>query len=210
MKLKRLYLTLVLAVVVIFSCQKEIHFDADTPPVTEPPPVDTTIADAQYTLINTPGECMIDSLTGFYVKGVAVDSSVCKIYIGVNVMKAGKYTITTDQKNGYGFSGSGIFDGTGDRTIVLVAQGTPGTSQQDVFNVNTGTSSCSFPIDVIDAVVVHSDSYFPLSIGSWWSYEDLTARGDTMMRTIADTNSVNGVVYTIMNEQKKGPERSYL
>jgi hypothetical protein len=210
MNLMRLYLKILFLSVIIFSCQKEIHFDADNPPGNEPPPVDTTISDAQYTLVNTPNECMIDSVAGYFVKGVETDSSFCKIFIGVNVTKAGRYTITTDEKNGYSFSGIGVFENTGTHSVILYAQGTPGKAEADVFNVSTGTSSCSFNIDVLDAVAVTSDDYFPLTKGSYWSYEDLTQRGDTMTREIMDTNNVNDLVYTVMEERKRGPAKSYL
>jgi hypothetical protein len=86
---------------------------------------------------------------------------------------------------------------------VLNGEGTPSTSGKDVFYVSTGTSSCSFTIDVLNVVAVTSDDYFPLTRGSSWSYEDLTARGDTMMRTIIDTSNVNGIQYSLMEERKR-------
>jgi hypothetical protein len=207
MKFIRRYLTIFLLGVFIFSCQKETHFESVDPG--NEPPADTAVSDAVFTLLNTPNDCIIDSLAGFYVKGVELDSSQSKIFIGVNVTAPGRYTITTDQKNGYSFSGSGIFDNTGNKVVVLGAQGTPVEAEQDMFNVSAGTSSCSFAVEVLTAVSVTSDDYFPLTLGSYWSYEDLTFRGDTMTRMITDTSSVNGVEYTVMEEHKKGPVRSY-
>ena len=198
----RLFVTILAAVVFICSCQKEIHFESDPPSI---PPPDTTIHDARYTLTNTPNNCMIDSLAGFYVKGIQIDSSLSKIFIHVNVSEAGKYNITTEDKNGVSFTGGGIFETTGDQVISLNAQGTPAVAEQDAFTVSTGTSSCSFVIDVLDIVTVNNTDYFPLTTGSYWSYEDLTSMQDTMTRSIEDIETVNGIQYAVMKEQRKGP-----
>ena len=167
------------------------------------------VGDGEYSLINTPNDCLIDSIAGYFVKGVTIDSAVSKIFIGVNVTKAGAYSITTSAINGYSFTGSGIFEATGNQVIVLNAQGIPLVTGQDVFNVNTGTSSCSFTTNVLDVVAVTSGDYFPLTRGSFWSYEDLTARGDTMVRSIIDTSNVNGIQYSLMEERKRGSPRTY-
>ena len=167
------------------------------------------VGDAVYTLINTPNECILDTIAGYFVKGVTIDSAVSKIFIDVDVSKAGAYSITTSAVNGYSFTGNGIFEAGGNQVIVLNGEGTPSTSGKDVFYVSTGTSSCSFTIDVLNVVAVTSDDYFPLTRGSSWSYEDLTARGDTMMRTIIDTSNVNGIQYSLMEERKRGSPRTY-
>jgi hypothetical protein len=198
----RSFFTTLAAVVFVCSCQKEIHFESDTSNV---PPPDTTVHDAIYTLINTPNDCMIDSLVGFYVKGIEIDSSLSKIFIRVSVTEPGIYSITTGAKNGYSFACSGVFEHTGDHVAVLNAQGTPLASEQDAFNVTAGTSSCSFTIDVLDAVAVNNVDYFPLTPGSYWSYEDLTSMHDTMTRSIEGTETLNGFQYAVMKEQKKGP-----
>ena len=167
------------------------------------------VGDAVYTLINTPNECILDTIAGYFVKGVTIDSGVSKIFIDVDVSKAGAYSITTSEVNGYSFTGNGIFEAGGNQVIVLNGEGTPSASGKDVFYVSTGTSSCSFTIDVLNAVAVTSDDYFPLTRGSSWSYEDLTARGDTMMRIVIDTSNVNGIQYSLMEERKRGSPRTY-
>ena len=167
------------------------------------------VEDAEYTLINTPNDCLVDSLAGIYVRGLELDTSVSKIFIAVEVTKEGAYNITTDEVNGYRFSGEGILESTGNQVIVLKATGIPLTAQQNSFTVNTGTSSCSFIIDVLDVVEVTGNDYFPLTQGSWWSYEDMTPRGDTMMREIIDTSMVNGIEYARLEERKFGPAKTY-
>jgi hypothetical protein len=203
----RFFLTILAVALFIISCQKEIHFDSDTPG--NGPPPDTTLHEAVYTLINTPNDCMIDSLAGVYVKGIQIDSSVCKIFIGVNVTKAGTYSITTEEKNGYSFTGGGVFETTGDQFLVLNAQGKPVANEQDAFNITAGSSSCSFAIEVLDAVSVNNDDYFPLTPGSYWSYEDLTPMHDTMTRSIGNIETVNGLEYAVMKEQRKGAPHLY-
>jgi hypothetical protein len=58
-------------------------------------------------------------------------------------------------------------------------------------------------ISVAEPVASASEDYFPLSKGSYWSYEDLTLIKDTMMRSITDTVSAAGYVYSIMHQQTR-------
>jgi hypothetical protein len=167
------------------------------------------IGDAVFTLMNAPNNCIVDSIAGAYVKGIALDSSVSKIFIGVNVIQPGAYNVSTNEVDGYFFSGSGVFETTGNQLMMLNANGTPASSGQNSFNINTSSSSCSFVVDVLDVVSVTSNDYFPLTDGSYWSYEDLTKRHDTMMRQITGTTSLNGIEYSLMDERKIGPVRIY-
>ncbi|RYD51866.1 MAG: hypothetical protein EOP52_06690 [Sphingobacteriales bacterium] len=62
-----------------------------------------------------------------------------------NVTRAGTYKITTSTANGVTYVGSGTFAGTGLRTIVLTASGTPtnAAGTNSTFTLNT-TPGCSF------------------------------------------------------------------
>jgi hypothetical protein len=158
--------------------------------------------DAVFTLVGAPGDCMVDSVSGNFYKRVETDTSE-KISIKVNVTGKGAYSILTEDVNGYYFAGSGVFTTTGEQSIVLYAEGVPEAMGTDVFTVNTGTSQCTFEVTVKSTVEISSESYFPLTSGSYWSYEDLTPIKDTMLRRVVSTAEINDEIYTVVEEKKK-------
>jgi hypothetical protein len=156
--------------------------------------------EAVFTLQGAPGKCMNDSVIGTYVKKIALDT-FSKVSIEVNVISTGSYNIKTNPVNGYLFSSAGFFTTTGIQVITLYAEGFPINAGIDVFNISAATSSCSFEVTVLaDYIIVNSTDYFPLSEGSYWIYDDLFSKGNTITRTIDGDSAVNDTTYSIMNE----------
>ncbi|QEC66814.1 hypothetical protein FRZ67_05665 [Panacibacter ginsenosidivorans] len=156
--------------------------------------------DAQFTLEGSPGECMKDSLTGTFVKGIGLDT-FSKVEISVDVTLPGKYVVNTDVVNGYSFKGGGVFATTGVQTISLYADGTPVNAGTDVFSVTAGNSLCSFSVIVLPGVTsVTGDDLFPLTDSSYWVYDDLFNKGNLFKRSITGDSSTNGKVYKIMQQ----------
>ena len=155
---------------------------------------------ASFTLQGSPNSCIIDTLIGGYIKGVAADTS-SHVTIAVSVTTPGTYSVSTNAVNGYSFSGSGSFSSTGVQSISLVASGTPLKAGTDVFTVNAGSSTCSFSVNVLTAVVAANNDLFPLTKSSFWNYEDLYYKGTTVKTSIIDTATHAGNLYTIMDEQ---------
>ena len=155
---------------------------------------------AVFTLQGSPNSCMIDTVIGGYIKGIAADTS-SHVIVSVNVTTPGTYTIHTGTVNGYGFFSAGTFSSTGVQTISLVASGTPLDAGTDVFTLNAGTSTCKFSINVLSAIVATNNDLFPLTMNSFWIYADLYFKGSTIKRTVIDTATRAGNLYTIMEER---------
>ena len=155
---------------------------------------------AAFTLQGAPNICMNDTVVGSYVKGSTLDTA-SKVKLSVNVTSPGTYTISTNTVNGYSFSGSGSFSATGVQTISLAASGTPVNQGTNVFTVTAGTSSCTFSVTVLAAIIITNNDYFPLTTNSHWTYDDLYHAGDSVKRTIIDTLTINGNLYKVMEEQ---------
>jgi hypothetical protein len=156
--------------------------------------------EAKFTLVGAPGKCMDDTVIGTYVKGIFLDT-FSKVNVNVNVTTPGRYNITTNSINGYSFTALGIFVSTGVQTITLYAQGTPLNSGTDAFNVTAGTSACSFEVNVLSGfVAVTRDDYFPLTDSSYWIYDDLFYKGNSIKTTINGSSSVNDKVYNVMEQ----------
>ena len=162
--------------------------------------VDTTLKPAVFSLKGSPGNCMNDTVYGSYIKSIPLDTNA-KVKIIVEVNSTGTYNINTNTVNGYAFSSSGIFTATGLQSLILNAVGTPVNAETDIFNLNTGTSSCSFSINVLSAVNVLSNDHYPLSINSYWTYDDLVHIGDTIKETVHDSTSLNNGFYKRINEE---------
>jgi hypothetical protein len=153
---------------------------------------------ASFTLQGSPNSCIIDTIIGGYIKGVAADTS-SHLIITVNVTKPGTYSVKTNTVNGYSFFGSGSFSSTGVQTISLIASGTPVKEGTDLFTLNAGLSTCSFSINVLAAIVAANNDLFPLTMSSFWNYDDLYYGTIKMM--IVDTATRVGNLYTVMEAQ---------
>ena len=153
---------------------------------------------ASFTLEGAPDSCIIDTVIGGYIKGIAADTS-SHVIIAVNVTTPGIYSVNTNSVNGYSFSSSGIFSSAGIQTISLVASGTPVNAGTDVFTVTAGSSTCTFSIAVLSAIVTTNIDLFPLTDNSLWNYYDLYYKAD-LLRTIDNSVTRGGNLYKIMQE----------
>jgi hypothetical protein len=155
---------------------------------------------ASFTLQGSPNSCIIDTVIGGYIKGVAADTS-SQVIIAVNVTTPGTYSVNTNTVNGYSFSSSGTFSSAGVQTISLIASGTPVNAGTDVFTVTAGSSTCTFSISVLTAVIATNNDLFPLTMSSFWDYDDLYYKGNSVKNVIIDTATREGHLYTVMEEQ---------
>ncbi len=105
---------------------------------------------AVFSLIGSPGSCGTPTINGTYAKSVPLSASNTVI-LNVNVTTAGSYNVTTVATNGMTFSGTGTL-ATGAQTITLTGSGTPANTGNTTIPVTAGSSTCSFVINVIDAV----------------------------------------------------------
>ena len=161
-----------------------------------------TVPSAAYTLFGSQGNCMDDSIKGSYIKSVTLDTAN-KVIISVNVTVPGSYLIVTNTVNGYHFSGEGLFFVTGVQTVTLTGKGEPADKGTDLFKITTSSNTCSFTVLVADVVPVVNTEHFPLKIGSFWTYDDLTSPGDSIVRRINRDTVINMDTYLIMDEQTK-------
>jgi len=155
---------------------------------------------ASFTLQGSPNSCIIDTVIGGYIKGVAADTS-SHVNIAVTVTTPGVYSVSTNTVNGYSFSGSGTFLSAGVQSISLVASGTPVNAGTDAFTVTAGSSTCTFSITVLTAVTTTNNDLFPLTMSSFWDYDDLYYKGNSIKNVVTDTATRNGHLYTVVVEQ---------
>ena len=114
----------------------------------------------------TGGICMDASVSGSYVKNVAL-TSTNQVSIKLNVTTAGTYSISTNSVNGYSFSGSGTVGATGTQTVILTGSGTPTNEGTNTFTVTAGTSTCTFTVTVTPTGTnPPPGDYFPLTGGN--------------------------------------------
>jgi len=156
---------------------------------------------ASFTLRGSPSSCVVDTVIGGYIKGVAADTT-SHVIIAVDVTTPGSYSVNTNTVNGYRFSSSGTFSSTGIQTVSLVASGTPVNAGTDVFTVNAGSSTCTFSITVFAAITATNNDLFPLSINSHWNYDDLYYK-NMAARVMLNSVTVAGNLYTIMQEDAR-------
>jgi hypothetical protein len=158
---------------------------------------------AVYTLSGAPNACANAVVSGAFARGSALDT-FSKVNISVNVTTPGAYSITTNTVNGYKFSASGTFAVAGAQTVMLIPSGTPISSGTDAFTVNGSTGNCGFSITVLNPIAVGNNDHFPLTVTSYWNYDDLYNTGDTLKRYIPDSLvQINGFPYKVMYEQQK-------
>lgn len=148
-----------------------------------------------FTLQGNGTTCVNFAPAGTYTQGTAL-TSTNKVTVEVNVTRVGTWTMGTTTVAGITFSGSGTFANTGVQTVTLDGVGTPTVSGPQTFNVAGGTSSCSFTITVIAGTAQPlSNEYFPLTQGSYWTYDDGTTGSDTVKITVSGTETRSGKTY---------------
>ena len=159
----------------------------------------TTEVNANYSLQGSPNSCMAYSLRGVYINTYPLTDSNYVI-ISVNVVTAGKYTIKTDQVNGYNFTAYGVFTTTGIQTVSLKGSGQPIVEGSDLFTITAGISNCTFSVAVVHPIQVKNTDHFPLTGASFWNYNDLANPPDTLNRKVLATKSFKGNSYINIEE----------
>jgi hypothetical protein len=163
---------------------------------------------AVYTLSGAPGNCTPFIIAGSYVKDVSVNADD-SVIVELNVSAAGKYHLETNEVNGYSFYAKGVVE-AGLQKVTLYAIGIPLQQGTDVFTLTSGGSSCSFSVNVSNYVKVTGLDYFPLTTNSYWTYDDITNRKDTVIRKITDSLSVGNALYHTMHEYDQyGGDKEY-
>lgn len=185
---------LLLSVIVISSCQKELYFPAQ---------------DSEGTLkSDSLADCLPSLVRGTFIQNTVLGDSNY-IELDVNITVTGPYTIKSDTTNGYSFSATGNFDSTGINRVRVFASGTPALTGTNTFTFQYDSSFCRIDINVIAAPVVTGYS-FP-DCGSLVVYGEYTEGIPTNLSDsvvvgitvntpgnyLISTDSVNGVQFYV-------------
>jgi len=185
MKHNILFFLLVIGLVILNSCQKEISFEN---PVAK--------ADAQGSLTDSLGNCLYDSVYGTFYNGVTPGGDTAYVEIQVQVDSVGTYRIYTDLQNGFMFADSGFFNSTGMHAVQLKPIGTPLLQTVTDFTVTFSGDTCNFAVYVQDSTgtgLGGGTGGGTDSVGSWEFYIDSSyIHGKVNLAIFADTLSVVG------------------
>ncbi|MGQ0737933.1 MAG: hypothetical protein ACT4OJ_02630 [Bacteroidota bacterium] len=127
---------LMLGLIVIIGCQKELSFEVPTTPA------GGSLQD------DAAGDCLPKTVNGTYVPGQALVPATNTITVQVNVTKTGAYTVYTDTVNGYYFRTTGSFTTLGNNTVTLRGNGTPFASGTNNFVVTFDSTVCDIQVVV--------------------------------------------------------------
>ncbi|MFL5771890.1 MAG: hypothetical protein ACJ75F_01950 [Flavisolibacter sp.] len=186
-------LLFLLSSALLISCQKEASFETNQP--TGPGSGGTAV----FTLSGSGSTCSNANISGTYSLATALTSSN-QVSIEVNVATPGSWTVNTGAVAGFYFSGAGTFTTAGVQTITLNGSGTPTSSGDQTFTLLVGSGTCSFIVSVESTPNPNpppTGDHFILTGNSWWSYEDPTAPGDTIKRTIVGTVTIAANPYKV-------------
>ncbi|MDB5252760.1 MAG: hypothetical protein JWP27_1929 [Flaviaesturariibacter sp.] len=138
------------------------------------------------------------TVSGTYTRGIALNSTNT-VSIQHTYAAAGTFTVATDTVNGISFKKVVTVSAPGAQTIVMSGLGTPiaaqGTHLKVKFGTGNAADTCSFDVTVVvPAPSTAANSYFPLTQGSWWTYDD--AAGDSTIVTVNGTATLSTKLYT--------------
>lgn len=159
----------------------------------------TVVQQAGYTF-----DCTNCRVNGNYFAASATNSTN-NITVPVNVSTIGAYSISTTVVNGISFSASGSFGTTGNKTVTLVASGTPTAAGNYSYSISgLGISSaCSQSITCSPAVGVGAYSFNCTSFNVNGSYSTSTNLNATNTIT-ASVNVTSLGAYTISSNALNG------
>lgn len=100
---------------------------------------------AVFTYAGAPGNCTAPVIRGTYSTGAGLGTGNY-VDLAVHVTSPGAYTINTNNTNGIGFSGSGVFTAPGAQVVRLIGNGTP--TAPGSFAYTPVGNGCSFNITV--------------------------------------------------------------
>lgn len=138
---------------------------------------------------------------GTYFKDTTL-TAANNVSLQVNVTTPGTYTITTNTVNGYSFSTSGTFGGTGNQTITLQGTGKPLAAGTDNFIATAGTATCNFSVTVTAAAPGCS---VPTRQGTYTAGTALTAANTVTFTHTYATAATYNVSTTTANGYTFGP-----
>lgn len=137
MKKHLLFLSIISALLLFNSCQKEVSFEEN----------DSSEGSLQSDIT---GECLPKNVGGVYQAGKALDAANF-IDVGVIVVQTGAYTITSDTINGVYFNSTGIFSTTGLNTVRLKGNGTPVAEGINNYTINYDSTECTVAVTTLPA-----------------------------------------------------------
>ncbi|MBG9376189.1 hypothetical protein I5907_08080 [Panacibacter sp. DH6] len=124
----------------VYSCSKELSLETGGKTGT-----------ANYTLWDSAGACIYDSVYGTYYNGIQPRGDTAFVEVQVNVTETGTYFISSDAQNGLTFADSGFFATTGINTIRLKPTGIPLEIRPAVFTLAVDSAICNFIVYVQDS-----------------------------------------------------------
>lgn len=177
-------------------------------------PIDVTVTEqaiggsSVFSFTSATGTCPDVKFNGMYKEGVALDASNTMEF-DVNVTATGTYAINLPAVNGISFAGTGTFATVGKQHVVLTGGGTPGLAGTITEEIITGSSTCSYSLDVLppdnvtNAVFTLNCSSATLNGTYAQSMPMTTANTVKILATVTTpgkynitTTSVNGVTFT--------------
>lgn len=148
----------------VYSCSKELSLETGGKTGT-----------SSYTLWDSTGACIYDSVYGTYYNGVQPRGDTAFVEVQVNVSETGTYFISSDVQNGFRFTDSGFFATTGINTIRLKPVGVPLEIRPTVFTLTVDSTICNFIVYVQD------------STGTGLGGGDTTGTGGSDTTNLSDT-----------------------
>ncbi len=191
----------------ITGCQKDYSVE-NSQTLIVLPPIYTAAAGS---LQDESGNCMAITVNGNYTQDTALTSKNT-ITVTVNFTKTGRYKLYTDTVNGCWFSmDSATTYNTGIKTVTLRGNGTPVVQGTSYFNVFFQNSVCSFSV-LTNSLSKSERDYFPMSIGSYWTYDTLpnTSATDTVRYTVSPSTQVkSGQTYRLFSSSRASDSHYY-
>jgi len=137
MKYAKQFIIAVAGIFFMISCQKELSLETGS-----------IGGIAQGTLKDSLGDCQPITIRGpYFADSLLTDSNF--VLVQINVASPGRYTISTDNQNGYSFTDTGFVTIPGLQQIRLKAKGRPILAVVSDFTVTFGSSFCVFSISVL-------------------------------------------------------------
>ena len=130
------------------------------------------------TLKDAFGICFAQTMHGTFYNGITPAADTTYVEVKVNVTTIGRYSVFTDNQNGFQFADSGVFETPGINIIKLKPAGTPLAHVPTNFTIRFDTSICSLTIDVHDSAELNHPNTIDSSQFNNWKFTD-TKRGIT-------------------------------
>ena len=177
--------------ILLITCKKEYSYEGGP--------------SAEFSIEGAPSNCSPINISGFYVSGVALDSTSYAT-ITVDVTLPGKYFIATNTVDGISFSAAGTFADTGRHAVYLKANGIP--LEDGNFNIIvSGGNSCNFYLVVKKKAPANyflsgypSDCSSPNVQGDFAQYKQLTGKN----KVVVNVDVMSPGTYTIKTDTVDG------